>query len=162
MKSSTTEAAAVVREVTIEAPPEAVWEFLADPAKLTRWMGTRASIEARPGAELRVEVLPGHVASGRIVEVDAPRRLVTTWGWEPGKDGTEAAVPPGSSTVTIELEPAGDGTLVRLTHGDLPGAEAAESHATGWAHYLDRLAIVAAGGDPGRDPWLDGPATEGA
>jgi hypothetical protein len=25
------------------------------------------------------------------------------------------------------------------------------SHATGWAHYLDRLAIAAAGGNPGTD-----------
>ena len=30
----------------------------------------------------------------------------------------------------------------------------AESHATGWDHYLSRLEIAAAGGDPGRDPWL--------
>src|SRR5438876_2418076 len=33
---------------------------------------------------------------------------------------------------------------------------AAESHAHGWDHYLERLAGVAAGRDPGRDPWLDG------
>jgi HipA-like kinase len=32
----------------------------------------------------------------------------------------------------------------------------AGKHAHGWEHYLARLAVTAAGGDPGRDPWLDG------
>ena len=47
-------------------------------------------------------------------------------------------MPPGSSTVEIELEPDGDGTLLRFTHRDLPSAEAAESHSNGWDHYLER------------------------
>ena len=48
------------------------------------------------------------------------------------------------------LIPDGEGTLVRLAHRDLP-AEARDSHRAGWTHYLDRLAIVAPGGDPGPD-----------
>ena len=38
----------------------------------------------------------------------------------------------------------------------LPSQEAIEKHAHGWDHYLARLAVAAGGGDPGRDPWLDG------
>ena len=34
----------------------------------------------------------------------------------------------------------GDGSQLRLTHRDLPGAEAAEKHRHGWGHYLERLA----------------------
>ena len=56
----------------------------------------------------------------------------------------------------VELVPAGEGTTVRFVHRDLPNAEAAESHTHGWDHYLERLAIAAAGGDPGADPWLSG------
>ena len=35
----------------------------------------------------------------------------------------------------------------------LPNAEQCAGHAEGWAHYLDRLAAVASGRDPGPDPW---------
>ena len=55
-------------------------------------------------------------ASGHFVELDPPRRLVFTWGWEmPGNP-----VPAGSSTVTVDLLAAPAGTLVRLTHTGLP------------------------------------------
>jgi len=43
------------------------------------------------------------------------------------------------------------GTLVRPTHRDLP-ADAFGDHRAGWEHYLDRLAALAGGGDPGPDP----------
>ena len=61
----------------------------------------------------------------------------------------------GSSTIEVELVPDGDGTLLRFTHSGLPDADAAQAHAHGWDHYLERLAIVARGDDPGRDTWLD-------
>jgi uncharacterized protein YndB with AHSA1/START domain len=88
------------------------------------------------------------------VEIEPPRRLVFTWGWEPGSG---SAVSPGSTTVEFELIPDGAGTTLRFTHRGLKSAEAAESHAHGWDHYLARLGVAAGGGDPGRDPWLDGP-----
>ncbi|TVZ96600.1 activator of Hsp90 ATPase-like protein [Streptomyces sp. BK340] len=63
-------------------------------------------------------------------------------------------VPPGSSTVEITLEPVPEGTLPRLVHRDLPSPEACAAHEEGWTHYTGRLAVVAAGGDPGPDPLL--------
>ena len=71
-------------------------------------------------------------------------------------DGEAYDVPPGSSTIEIVLEPDGDGTRLRFTHGGLPTAESAGRHAHGWDHFLPRLVEAAGGGDPGRDPWLDG------
>ena len=151
---TTTETVVYERVLQIDASPETVWEFLVDPKKVARWKGLPATaFEPRPGGEYRIEIIPGHVARGAFVELERPRRLVYTWGWEPGPDGAHA-VPPGSSTVEIELEPEGRGTLLRFTHRNLPGREQLESHAVGWEHYLDRLAVAAAGGDPGRDPWL--------
>jgi uncharacterized protein YndB with AHSA1/START domain len=144
---------AVRREISIAARPETVWEFLVDPEKATRWMGTSASLDPRPGGEYRVEVISGNVAAGEFVEVDPPRRLVWTWGWT---DESQSPVPVGSSTIEIDLVPEGDGTLVRFTHSGLPDAEATQKHAHGWDHYLERLEIVARGDDPGRDTWLDG------
>jgi uncharacterized protein YndB with AHSA1/START domain len=152
---STTDAVSVEHEVAIAASPETVWSFLVEPAKATRWMGMTAELDARPGGIYRCDVIPAHTASGEFVEVDPPRRLVYTWGWEPGADGP-SPVPPGSSTIEIELVPEGDGTLLRFTHRDLPSDEAAKSHGHGWDHYLARLQIAAAGGDAGEDPWLTG------
>jgi uncharacterized protein YndB with AHSA1/START domain len=155
--SSVTEETAVVRELSIAARPETVWEFLVDPDKVTRWMGIGATMEPEPGGAYRLTVLSGNVASGTFVEVDPPRRLVYTFGWEPGGvDGPGSAAGPGSTTVEFDLEPEGDGTRLRFVHRDLPNAEATAAHAHGWEHYLDRLAIAASGNDPGRDPWLDG------
>ena len=73
-------------------------------------------------------------------------RLAYSFGWE----GSEA-VPPGSSLVEIDLIERDGGTLVRFTHTGLPDAEQCAAHARGWAHYVGRLAIAAAGGDPGPD-----------
>jgi uncharacterized protein YndB with AHSA1/START domain len=148
---ATTESVSVEREIAIAASPETVWELLVDPIQAIRWMGQEATFDVRPGGEYRVAVIPGHTASGQFVEVDRPRRLVHTWGWE-----GESGVPPGSSTVEYELIPNGEGTLLRFTHRDLPNAEAAESHGHGWDHYLERITIAAAGGDPGTDPWISG------
>ncbi len=128
--------------------------MLVEPDQAIRWMGQTATFDLRPGGRYRVDVIPGHSASGEFVEIDPPRRLVYTWGWEPGSG---SPVPPGSTTVEFELIPTGGGTLLRFSHRDLPSAEAAASHAHGWDHYVERLALVAAGGDPGSDPWIAGP-----
>ena len=147
----TTTETTVEREIAIAASPETVWQFLVDPLKATSWMGMTASFDPRPGGQYRIEVIPGHTAIGEFVELDPPRRLVHTFGWE-----GDNPVPSGSSTVEIDLFPDGAGTMLRFTHRDLPSAEAAQSHAHGWDHYLERLAIAAPGGDPGADPWLTG------
>jgi uncharacterized protein YndB with AHSA1/START domain len=147
---------AVRRELEIAARPETVWEFLVDPVRALRWMGVEAHFDARPGGEYVVEVLPGHTARGEFVELDPPRWLAYTWGWDADGAGP-SVVPPGTSRVEFELVPQGDGTLLRFTH-ELPDAGAAERHAAGWDHYLGRLASAASGGEPGRDEWLDGGA----
>jgi uncharacterized protein YndB with AHSA1/START domain len=137
------------KTISIAASPETVWEFLVDPEKLKRWKGIDVNLDPQPGGVYYCEVIPGHKARGEFVELDKPNRLVFTWGWE-GNEG----VPPGSSTIEIELASDGDGTSLRFVHTDLPNAEAVASHAHGWDHYLPRLEIAAAGGDPGADPWV--------
>lgn len=143
----------VEREIAIQASPETVWGLLVDPEKAVRWMGVSVSFDPTPGGRYRVDVLPGSTASGVFVEIDPPRRLVHTFGWEPGPDGPNA-VAPGSSTVEYELVPDGSGTLLRFRHHGLPNVVEAERHGHGWDHYLGRLAASAVG-DAGPDPWLE-------
>jgi uncharacterized protein YndB with AHSA1/START domain len=143
-------ATVVEREVRIAARPETVFEFFVDPEKMVQWKGRKAALEPRPGGVYRVEINDQAIASGQYVEIEAPSRIVFTWGWE-GQESGEHAVPPGSSRVEISLEPDGDGTLVRLRHLDLPEASRA-IHGEGWDMYLARLAAAAEGQDPGADP----------
>jgi uncharacterized protein YndB with AHSA1/START domain len=147
-----TERMAVERETLIAAPPEVVWRLLTDPADMTRWMGQTAIIEPSVGGSYRVEVVPGQEAVGEFVEVDPPYRLAHTWGWL-----GDPTVPAGSTIVTYELVPTATGTLLHLTHRNLPSAVSAGSHSRGWGHYLPRLAALAAGELPEPDPWASEP-----
>jgi uncharacterized protein YndB with AHSA1/START domain len=148
----TTDEFVVRREIEIAASPETVWQLLVDPVKAQTWWGQDVTLEPRAGGTVRIVVTPQSIACGEIVEVDAPRRLVYTFGWEVGGGGPEL-VPPGSSTVEIELVPSGSGTTLRLVHRGLPSEESASAHDEGWKHYLGRLNVASAGGDPGPDPW---------
>ena len=149
----TAETTAIEREISIAASPETIWGFLVDPMKATRWMGQEAFFDPWPGGEYRVEVITGEIAIGEFVELDRPRRLVFTWGWQ---EGSTSGVPAGSSTVEIDLVPERDGTTLCFRHSGLPTQDAVQRHTHGWDHYLARLQSAAQGDDPGRDPWLDG------
>ena len=62
-------------------------------------------------------------------------------------------LPPGTSTVEIRFTAERGGTRVELEHRDLP-VEERPGHASGWTHYFGRLAVAAAGRDPGPDPGM--------
>jgi uncharacterized protein YndB with AHSA1/START domain len=143
-------ATVVEREVRIAARPETVFEFFVDPQKMCEWKGRKAELDPRPGGTYRVEINDQAIARGEYLEIEAPSRVVFTWGWE-GQQSGEHAVPPGSSRVEVDLIPDGDGTLVRLRHLDLP-EQSREIHGQGWDLYLGRLSKAAAGEDPGADP----------
>jgi uncharacterized protein YndB with AHSA1/START domain len=147
----TTDEITLVRETVIAASPETIWQFLVDPTKAIRWMGIAADLDPRVGGRYRVEVLPGDVVLGEFVELDPPRRLVQTWGWE----SRSGSMPPGSTTVAFDLLRCDGGTLVRVTHAGVSRGAAADRHARGWDHYLPRLAAAASGADPGADPWIE-------
>ena len=136
----------IERTITIQAPPETVFRLLTDPTEYVRWKGRLAQLEAKPGGVFHVEFAdPASIAAGRYVEVVPGRRVVFTWGWE-----GNAMVPPGSSTVEIDLEPSAGGTRLRLVHRGLP-EEGVQSHADGWDLFLARLGDVAEG-RPAREP----------
>jgi uncharacterized protein YndB with AHSA1/START domain len=140
---------AVEVEVRIAAKLETVFDFFTDPGKMIQWMGRAAELDARPGGAFRCDINGRRIASGEYVEVDPPHRIVFSWGWE----GENSEVGPGSTRVEVLLTADGENTHVRLVHHDLPTADSAQNHTRGWRHYLDRLAVVGAGGDPGPDPW---------
>ena len=144
-------------------------------------MGADATLDPRPGGVCRIAFRPapavvdfmaatfGHdpqqarerlqaagassAMLGEFVEVDPPRRVSFTWGWEL----EPYALPPQSTAVEVSLTPDGEETVLRLVHRRLPPGLTA-FHSAGWDHHLGRLAVVAAGGDPGPDTWQAGDA----
>ncbi len=133
-------------EVRVSARPETVFSFFTDPERMMRWTGVSVHLDPQPGGVYDVDLGGGNHHAGRYVELTPFSRLVFTFGWE----GSEA-IPPGSTTVEVTFEPDGSDTVVRLRHAGLATVEDAAQHTAGWDHYLARLAIAAAGGDPGPD-----------
>ena len=138
---------AVVSEIHIAAPPEAVFAYFVDPTKMRRWFGSHGHLEPQPGGTYSADINPQARARGTYVEVVPPSRVVFTFGWQ-----DDPNIPPGSTTVEVTLAGDGDGTHVRLVHRGLQTPEMREQHRQGWDHYVARLAVAAAGGDPGPDP----------
>jgi uncharacterized protein YndB with AHSA1/START domain len=137
----------VCASIHIEASPERVYEHFVKPEAMVRWMGEYAALEPQPNGRFEVDV-QGAPVRGRYLDLEPPNRLVISFGYA-GSD----ALPPGASTVEIRLTAERGGTLVELEHRDLPDPEVT-GHLRGWDHYLPRLATVAAGRDPGRDPGM--------
>jgi uncharacterized protein YndB with AHSA1/START domain len=95
-------ATAVEVVVRIDASRETVFDFFTDPDKMVQWMGRSHELDPRAGGVFRCDINGRDVASGSYVEVDRPRRVVFTWGWE----SEESATRPGTSTVEVSLHRA--------------------------------------------------------
>ncbi len=158
-----TETAAVEMSVHIAATPENVFPYFTDPARYVQWMGSEAKLEPVPGGTYRVHMSDGFRAAGTFLQIDPPHRLAFTWGFadddaaqhvkhEQTEASSGSAMPAGSTRVTVTLDAADGGTRLTLRHDDLPTSELRDGHRVAWQTYLPRLAIRAAGGDPGPDP----------
>jgi uncharacterized protein YndB with AHSA1/START domain len=136
--------------IEIAAAPTVVFEHFVQPELLVRWMGDRARLEACEGGVFAVDI-NGVIIRGHFVRVDRPRLIEIAWG-EAGNE----AMPPGSTRLLVRLTAKGEGTLVELEHHGLVPVEA-EKHSLGWPHFLERLGVLASGGDPAVDPWASEP-----
>ena len=137
----------VTRTIHIAARPETVFAFFIDPQKMRQWKGINATLMPYPGGEFQVALNEQDTIRGEYVEVIPYRRIVFTWGW----DAPDRPVPPGFSTVEIDLVPDSNGTLLRLCHRGLP-PETRSVHEEEWDYYSPRLALAAGGRESGADP----------
>jgi len=140
---------AYTTSIRIEAKPDEVFPYLTDAALMVRWMGDWAELVPEPGGAFILDI-QGIPVRGEYRLVEPPYRVVFSWGVA-GND----VVPPGATTVEITLASDGDGTLLQVVHRDVPSDEMPD-YGRGWGHYLPRLAVAGAGGDPGPDPGLGG------
>jgi uncharacterized protein YndB with AHSA1/START domain len=120
----------VDRTVTIHADRDIVFGFFTDSARWAQWWGAGSTIDARPGGAVHIRYPEGTEASGTVLEVEPPERIVFTYGYASGKP-----IEPGASTVTITLTPDPRGTRLQLTHAVADEATR-DSHVQGWRYQL--------------------------
>ena len=140
----------LTQEVTIQAPARIVYQLLTDAASFVEWMAVEARLDPRPDGQIWWRHANGDACRGQYIELMPHSRVVFTYGWE----RADVGIPPGSTTVEIDLHEADGVTTLRLIHRRLSGP-AADAHAVGWQHYLGRLRQRAEGAPPGPDPWAD-------
>jgi uncharacterized protein YndB with AHSA1/START domain len=129
----------LVFEVEIAAPPEKIWEAITNPDWTRRYFhGTAVRSDFRRGARIVYENPDGSLAvDGEVLEVDAPRRLVTTWRFL----FDEEAAHERASRVTWEITPRGDRCRLTVMHDDFDGETAAYRIGKGgWQPIVDALA----------------------
>ena len=133
-----TEQFSLDRTVVIQAAPATVFGFLTDTPRWASWWGAGSEIDARPGGRMKIVYPGGNEAIGEVIEVTPPQRIVFTYGYASGK-----MIPPGGSRVTIQLEPIGAATRLRLTH-DVDDETVRNDHVQGWRYQLSLFANVVA------------------
>ncbi len=138
----------IEREIHIEAAPEVVFDVVSRPEHLREWWPDRAEYVPEPGGAGRIgfgDFSPeGTWVPFTVVDVVPPRLFSFRWTHEEG----QVAEAGNSLLVVFEIEPAGDGSVLRMTESGFrergwDEAKAAAEHADhiiGWDHYLPRLA----------------------
>ena len=158
-----TEIAPVEVTVWVPAVPSDVFGFFTDPDRYVQWMGSSAELDPVPGGVYRVRMADGFAAAGRFLAVSYPHLVAFSWGFADdeaasrtkhagGEPGGAGAMTGGSTRVTVTLLDEDGGTRLRLRHENLPSKSLRLGHDVAWNTYLPRLAVRAAGGDPGPDP----------
>lgn len=126
--------------VLIRAGADQVYDALTTAEGLDGWFTKNAQVDPRPGGFIRfrwVDWGPDHFSGedgGPVLEAERSRRFV--FQWSPDE-------PSYATTVKIDLESVGDGTVVRLLesgyHDTPSGRTACLDCAVGWGEALTLL-----------------------
>ena len=95
----------VEREITLDAPPEEVWEALTDPEQLEEWFANDVEFDLERGGTFRWD--DGDVRHAVVEEAVPERHLAIRWWGPDGREESEVtftlvAVPAGTRLVVTE------------------------------------------------------------
>jgi uncharacterized protein YndB with AHSA1/START domain len=122
----------------IRTTPEALWAALTTPEFMKKyWFDMNFETNWQVGSSWRLVFPDGRVAdTGKIVEIDKPKRLVLRWRHE-FRPELHAE---GAARCTIEIEPAGEVVRLTITHEiDKPGSKLIGAVSIGWPKILSSL-----------------------
>jgi uncharacterized protein YndB with AHSA1/START domain len=127
----------------IEARPAVVFDAVTTPEGIAQWWGPDAGPVLAAEADLRVggryrvrfRKLDGseHETSGIYLELVRPERVVMSWRWISGGEGS------GESRLEMTLRAIPEGTELTLTHSRLQDEKTSRGHEEGWAGALRKL-----------------------
>ena len=151
----------IVREILVAAPPADVWPLVDDPARYGQWLAFADDAEVLEGRGLgRLQRMYGHAGKRKtqidqvVTEYRARRKL--TWEYRSELlDGKPAPVYARTTELSIQLDPDGEFTLVRLRWRQEPATAmrgrmlkwfAAPEVGKAMKKSLDRLQAMVGGG----------------
>ena len=140
----------IEKTALLPVSPDEAFALITQPDRLRRWLAVSARVDLRAGGEFRWALTPMATAAGTVLEVEPGRRVVLGFAFEAAEEAR-------TDTLTITIEPADGGTLVRLVHAGLPD-DHADGVLEGWTHFFERLERAAVTGDAGPDEWAAAPA----
>lgn len=125
------------RSVVIHASVDVVFAHFTDSARFAAWWGEGSTIEPEVGGKVLIRYPNGVVALGEVQEIDVPRRIVFTFGYESGEP-----IPAGGSEVRMEVHEVEEGARVDLVHR-CSTRDIRDAHVLGWRYHLGAFAKVA-------------------
>ncbi|MET0183156.1 MAG: SRPBCC family protein [Caulobacterales bacterium] len=142
----------------IRTSPEKLWQALTAP-EFTRqyWGGVHQESDWKVGGDWKLMIPDGRVGdSGKIIEIDPPRKLVVTWE----NQFMPELKAEGPSRMTFLIEPRDEHVVkLTLTHEmDRPDSKLIEGVGAGWPELLASMkSLVETGAAfPGDDKWPEG------
>jgi uncharacterized protein YndB with AHSA1/START domain len=124
-------------------PVEKVWRAITEPEQLSQWFPSDVEADMNVGGKVRFPFRNGEgpTLDGEVLELDPPRVFAFTWD---------------DSSLRFELEPDGDGCVLRFSHtfGD---RWSAASYGSGWTKCFANLEVALDGGpkDETNDGWQE-------
>ena len=136
-------------QIAIKAAPDQVWRALVDSSVTPAYyIGFSAEFDLAAGSSYRYTAGGGDMITGRVVEVDEGRRLVTTFN---GKWAPDVASLP-ESTVTFEIfepfMPMPGVTFLSCRHEGLDASDTAAHLEIGWVSILSGMKTLLETGQP--------------
>jgi activator of HSP90 ATPase len=116
----------IEQEIIIKTSPHELYEAFMDSKKHSKFTESKAKISREVGGSY--SIFEGAI-SGKNVELIQDKKIVQTWRSE-GENWPKGYY----STITLELEPVDEGTLIKFTHIDIPES-ACDSVREGWETY---------------------------
>lgn len=138
----------------IRTTPEKLWDALREP-QFTKayWFGSTQESAWKKGAPWTLRGRDGNLnASGEIVEIEAPKRLVLSWRGE--KSPEQQAE--GHSICSYDIEPlAGGNVRLTVTHEiGHPNSVVIRAVSGGWPMVLSNLKSMLEGGEIAVADWM--------